>query len=118
MPPPIRAAPIASPTRAARIRQPAGCSPSTSSLVSRLKISTGRLCLKGLWRKRLWQKTARDDVDDRVDGPPHVRFAGGQLVEHPARQDLLERPVEDERGEPRVGVRPHLAARAGALDHP
>ena len=50
------------------------------------------------------------DVDNRDDCTLDVLFLRGQLSEHPTREDLFERAVDDPRGKPRVTVGAHLPA--------
>ena len=56
-----------------------------------------------------------DDVAFRL-GDVLVRV--GQLAEHPPRQDLVERPVEDDRPEARIDLRPNSPVLLPAPDDP
>jgi len=58
------------------------------------------------------------NVDDRCNRALDVLLLTRQLAEHPAGENLLERAVDDPRGEHRLAVGPHLAALLRRLDHP
>src|SRR5438552_378318 len=66
-------------------------------------------------------EAADEHVDDGALGPGDLVVPVRQLAEHPGGQDLLERAVDDRRGEPRVELGPELAVRLppgdDALDH-
>src|SRR5918994_574670 len=57
----------------------------------------------------------QDDVAFRL-GDVLVRV--GQLAEHPPGQDLVERPVDDDRTEARIDLRPELARLLAPFDDP
>ena len=57
-------------------------------------------------------------VDDRRDRALDVLLLARQLAEHPAREDLLERAIDDPGRERRLAIGAHLAALLRRADHP
>src|SRR5436190_8451610 len=63
-------------------------------------------------------ESSGDHLHDGVDGTSDVVGPVGETTEHPAGEDLLERPVDDPRREPRVGVASDVATRLPGFEDP
>src|SRR5205823_14272978 len=83
---------------------------------ARGRASRSERCSRERRLPRVDLQTRADDLDESALGAPHVVVAVAKLSEDPARQDRLQRAVEDEAREPRVELAAELAGVLPALD--
>src|SRR5688500_28220 len=91
---------------------PASIADQARRLTMSLSIGGRNLAIRGASR----DQPSADGLHDKRLGLLVLGLALGEEVEDPARQDLLDRAVEGQRGELRRDVRAELAVGLAALD--